>query len=198
MPSLEAMASLICLVLDQKLKPLNSTIQIQYFKSPLGELILGSFQDQLCLCDWRYRKMRAQIDNRIQKGLQAYFEESSSVIIEETKKQLSDYFKSKMQNFDLPILFVGSDFQKQVWQALLQIPFGKSESYLGLAKRLDNEKAIRAVATANGANAISIIVPCHRIIGSDGSLVGYAGGLSAKKKLLELEGAINQQQLELF
>ena len=82
----------------------------------------------------------------------------------------------------------GSDFQKSVWNALIQIPFGETKSYLALSQQLQNPDAIRAVASANGANAISIIVPCHRIIGSDGSLVGYAGGLEAKKKLLRLEG----------
>ena len=93
---------------------------------------------------------------------------------------------------------MGTEFQKQVWDSLLQVPYGKSETYLGLSKILGNEKAIRAVATANGANAISIIVPCHRIIGSNGDLVGYAGGLPAKKKLLELEGALSTSQLGLF
>jgi len=82
---------------------------------------------------------------------------------------------------------LGSDFQKSVWKALLEIPYGKTASYLELAKKIGNEKAVRAVANANGANAIGIIIPCHRIIGSDGSLTGYGGGLPLKKKLLELE-----------
>lgn len=177
---------------------MESKIQIQYFKCPIGELILGTFQNQLCICDWRYRKMRTQIDSRIQKGLQSTFEEAPSAIMEETKNQLKEYFEESRQKFDLPLLLVGTDFQKKVWKALLQIPFGKTETYLGLSKKLKNEKAIRAVASANGANAISIIVPCHRIIGSDGSLVGYAGGLPVKKKLLEVEGFIRQKQLEFF
>jgi len=95
-------------------------------------------------------------------------------------------------------LFVGSDFQKTVWEKLLTIPYGKTTSYLELSRMLGDEKAIRAVATANGANAISIIVPCHRVIGSDGSLTGYAGGLNAKQKLLQLEGMNFGEQLELF
>ena len=90
-------------------------------------------------------------------------------------------------------------FQKSVWDELRQIPYGKTDSYLGLSQKLNNEKAIRAVASANGANAISIIVPCHRIIGSNGELVGYAGGLPAKKKLLKLEGSDPMgDELELF
>jgi len=82
---------------------------------------------------------------------------------------------------------VGTDFQRSVWDGLMQIPYGTTFSYLELAKRIDNEKAVRAVASASGANAISILIPCHRIIGANGDLVGYAGGLPAKKKLLELE-----------
>lgn len=173
-------------------------IKIQYHKTPVGELILGEYNNQLCLADWRYRKMRSAIDKRIQKGLKAEYIEENGEIITKTIHQLNEYFNGERQEFDIPILFVGSDFQKQVWQALVKTPFGTTETYLGLTQKLGNEKAIRAVATANGANAISILVPCHRIIGSDGDMVGYAGGISAKKKLLELEGSLNSDQLELF
>jgi methylated-DNA-[protein]-cysteine S-methyltransferase len=172
-------------------------IQTTYFSTPFGELILGTMDRQLCLCDWRFRKMRASIDERIQSGLQAVYAEQGSDIIEETKEQLSQYFTGERQQFDLPLLLVGSEFQKQVWKELLRIPFGKTESYAGLSKKLGNEEAIRAVASANGANAISIIVPCHRILGSDGSLTGYAGGLETKRKLLRLENAFPQGELPL-
>lgn len=171
------------------------SIQIQHHTTPAGELIIGSFKNELCLCDWKYRKMRDQVDTRIQKGLNATFEDSTSETIEETKKQLNEYFSGKRKTFDLPMRFAGSDFQQSVWKALMEIPFGKIDTYLGLSKKLGNPKAIRAVASANGANAISIIVPCHRIIGSDGSLTGYAGGLAAKKKLIELEGVGSQTSL---
>ena len=173
-------------------------LKIKYFKTPFGELILGSFEGKLCLADWRYRKMRTAIDNRIQKALKAEYIEMSSPIIEKTKAQLKQYFEGKRESFDIPLHLVGTDFQKSVWNALIQIPFGKTMSYLAVSKALDNEKEIRAVATANGANAISILIPCHRIIGSDGSLVGYAGGLNAKKKLLSLEKALDESQLQLF
>jgi methylated-DNA-[protein]-cysteine S-methyltransferase len=171
---------------------------VRNYRSPVGELIIGSFNDQLCLCDWRYRKLRDQIDLRIKVGLEATFEEGSSDIIEETIKQLDAYFNSGRTTFDLDTLFVGTDFQQSVWNALLDVPFGNTATYLELSKSLGNEKAIRAVASANGTNALSIIVPCHRIIGSDGALVGYAGGLSTKKKLLHLEGGSESGQLELF
>jgi methylated-DNA-[protein]-cysteine S-methyltransferase len=170
-------------------------INTAYFKNDYGELILGSYEQQLCLCDWRYRKMRASIDLRIQRGLQAEYVEEESEIIDKTRRQLSAYFAGERTGFDLPLLMVGSEFQKKVWKLLLEIPFGKTESYMGLSKKLGDVKAIRAVASANGANAISIIVPCHRIIGSDGNLTGYAGGLQTKRKLLRLEKAFAQGEL---
>ena len=101
--------------------------------------------------------------------------------------QLDEYFKKKRKIFDLPLDLQGTDFQKRVWNELLKIPFGKTISYKDLSLKLGNLKAIRAVAAANGANPVSIIVPCHRIIGSNGSLTGYAGGLWRKKWLLEHE-----------
>jgi len=173
-------------------------IRVQYFKTAYGEIILGSFRGSLCLADWRYRKMRVSIDRRITTVLDAGFVEESSAVIEETKLQLTQYFRAERKSFDIPILLVGTDFQKKVWNELLKIPYGETESYLGLSKKLNNVKAIRAVASANGANAISILVPCHRIVGSNGKLVGYAGGLKTKKKLLELEGSLIANQLELF
>lgn len=173
-------------------------IKFQFFKSPVGELIIASQNDELCICDWRYRKMRNSIDNRITKGLNASLKHEDSDVIQLTIKQLNEYFAKKRQQFSIPLLLVGTDFQKQVWNELLNIPFGQTESYLGLSKKMGDEKAIRAVASANGANAISIIVPCHRIIGSNGDLVGYAGGLPAKNQLLELEGAFTTKQMTLF
>lgn len=134
--------------------------------------------------------MRESIDARLQKGLKAEYIQEYTPILEEAVKQLDEYFNRERKTFDVPLLMVGTDFQKQVWQGLIDIPHGTTCSYLELSKRIGNEKAVRAVASANGANAISIMIPCHRIIGSDGSLVGYAGGLPAKKKLLQLEQAL--------
>ncbi len=150
-------------------------------------MVLGSFDDKLCLCDWRYRKMRSAVDARISRGLNAEFIESDATVLRETKRQLDEYFRAERKRFELPLLMVGSDFQKSVWDELLKIGYGETSSYLGLAERMGNKNAVRAVAGANGANAISIIVPCHRIIGGKGELVGYAGGLKAKEKLLALE-----------
>ncbi len=165
----------------------KNIISIQYYKSPVGEILLGSYDDKLCIADWKYRKMRTTIDSRIQKGLNAEYVEESSEVIEETIKQMKEYFANERKEFDIPLFMVGTDFQKSVWEGLIKIPYGTTASYLELSKNIGNEKAVRAVASANGANAISILIPCHRIIGSNGDLVGYAGGLPAKKKLLELE-----------
>ena len=100
---------------------------------------------------------------------------------------MDEYFGRKRTAFDIPLFFAGTDFQKTVWKELLNIPYGMTLSYGDLSRKLGNPKAIRAVAAANGANPISILVPCHRVIGSDRKLVGYGGGIPAKKILLELE-----------
>ena len=123
----------------------------------------------------------------MQKLLHADYEKSSSEVIVRTIIQLDEYFGRKRTTFDIPLFFVGTDFQKTVWKELLNIPYGMTLSYGDLSRKLGNPKAIRAVAAANGANPISILVPCHRVIGSDRKLVGYGGGIPAKKILLELE-----------
>lgn len=109
--------------------------------------------------------------------------------------QLKEYFEGRRTNFDFKLNPQGTDFQKKVWQALLEIPFGKTTSYQDLSIKLGDIKAIRAVASANGKNPLWIVVPCHRVIGSDGSLTGYAGGLWRKKWLLEHENPVKQQSL---
>ncbi len=171
---------------------------VKTYTSPVGEILLGSYEGKLCLADWKYRKMRQQIDKRIQTGLSAEYLEGDHETIQMTIDQLEEYFVGNRKQFDISMYWVGTEFQKKVWNALTQIPYGKTETYLGLSKILGDEKAIRAVATANGANAISILVPCHRIIGSNGDLVGYAGGISVKKRLLKLEGSGIFSQMELF
>ena len=162
-------------------------INIQYYKNKYAEFILGSFENKLCLLDFRYRKMRETVDNRLKNGFKAKFVECDGDILKETRKQLDEYFDMTRKEFDIPLITVGTDFQKSVWKALLKVPYGTTLSYLQLAKDINNEKAVRAVASANGANSIGIIIPCHRIIGSNGKLTGYGGGLPLKKKLLELE-----------
>ena len=139
--------------------------------------------------------MRFSIDKRIKEGAGVGYVEESSPAIELAKVQLNEFFAGKRRKYSMfPLRFIGTDFQKGVWEQLQKIAFGQTATYLDLANAIGKPKSVRAVANANGANALSIFVPCHRIIGSDGGLVGYAGGLQAKRKLLDLE---NDQQSEL-
>lgn len=117
------------------------------------------------------------------------------IILQEAVSQLTDYFEGKRSHFTFKLNPSGTEFQQKVWKALLEIPFGKTMSYLELSKKLGDVKAIRAVASANGKNPLWIVVPCHRVIGTDGSLTGYAGGLWRKKWLLEHENPTTQQSL---
>jgi len=115
------------------------------------------------------------------------FEKGETILLKEAVKQLSEYFDKKRKTFDLPLSLHGTDFQIKVWKALQRIPFGMTSGYAQLASAINNPKACRAVGMANNKNPIAIIIPCHRVIGSDGSLTGYAGGLNIKKLLLDLE-----------
>ena len=121
--------------------------------------------------------------------------ETIPTVLQEAVTQLQEYFEEKRNEFDFKMNPKGTEFQQKVWQALLEIPFGKTCSYMDLSKKLGDVKAIRAVASANGKNPLWIVVPCHRVIGTDGSLTGYAGGLWRKKWLLEHENPSNQQEL---
>jgi methylated-DNA-[protein]-cysteine S-methyltransferase len=167
------------------------------FHTPFGELILGDYENNLVLSDWKYRKMRTQIDLRIKNYLQCDFIEKQTGLHQLVMTQLEAYFVKKLTVFSISLLTIGTPFQKRVWQELTKIPYGKTASYLELSKAMENEKAIRAVASANGANALSIIIPCHRIIGNKGELIGYAGGVDTKRKLLSLENSWNQTSLNL-
>lgn len=165
----------------------ENIIKVKYYDSPCGVLLLGSFGDKLCLCDWQIENHRGIVDRRVKRTLQAEFEEGTSEVIEQAIAQLDEYFAGKRREFDVPLMFIGTDFQKTVWNDLLSIPYGETISYGQMARRIGKPKAVRAVANANGANPISIFAPCHRVIGSDHSLTGYGGGLDAKRKLLEIE-----------
>ena len=162
-------------------------INIQYHKTRIGELILGSFLGKLCLLGFRYGEMRKVVDARIKKGLDAEFVEQDDEILERARKQLDEYLYRNRKEFDIPLLLVGTCFQRSVWNALVRVPYGATSTYLQIAEDVGKGKAVRAVGNANRANPIGIIVPCHRIIGSDGKLVGCGGGLSLRKRLLELE-----------
>jgi methylated-DNA-[protein]-cysteine S-methyltransferase len=168
-------------------------METTYIKTPLGiAKIIGdeegisviSVSDVGDLSPDNYRDEQAkQISDSIPKVLQ------------EAVSQLNDYFEGKRNDFTFKLNPSGTEFQQKVWKGLLEIPFGKTMSYLELSKKLGDVKAIRAVASANGKNPLWIVVPCHRVIGTDGSLTGYAGGLWRKKWLLEHENPTNQGRL---
>lgn len=160
-------------------------IQIQFYHSPYGELMLGSYGDRLCLCDWGGGKRRETIGRRLCAALHTDYEEGASEVIVRTVIQLDEYFARRRTSFDIPLLFVGTDFQKSVWQELLNIPYGETVSYGELSRRLGHPKAVRAVAAANGANALSILVPCHRVVGSNRKLVGYAAWVGGKARVAD-------------
>lgn len=164
-------------------------IIVRRYSSPCGELLLGSYGDSLCMCDWLTEKHRDLADRRLERVLNAHTVEGTLSATENAARQLDEYFAGLRTEFDVPLLFAGTDFQKTVWRALLGIPYGKTVSYKELARKIAMPDAVRAVANANGANSISIFAPCHRVIGSDGSLTGYGGGLDKKLFLLDLEGA---------
>ena len=168
-----------------------SAIVISPYQSPCGQLVLGEWGGELCLCDWNVRKRREVISCRLLKHFQAVaFEWGDTPLLRQAAFQLDEYFRRKRRTFDLPLRFAGTPFQKRVWHSLLGIDYGRTVSYSDLSLLLRSPKATRAVASAVGANAMSIVIPCHRVIGADGSLTGYAGGLSAKRYLLAMENIL--------
>ncbi len=164
-----------------------NSINIQYYNSPCGEIVLASMGDELCLCDWNEMPCAERNKHRLTKYMNAVFRVETSDVLEQTKKQLDEYFTGTRKAFDIPLHPVGTEFQQQVWNTLLKIPYGETRSYKDIALSIANLKGIRAVAQAIGANGISILIPCHRVIGSNHSLTGFAGGIEAKRILLQIE-----------
>ncbi|WP_242209685.1 MULTISPECIES: methylated-DNA--[protein]-cysteine S-methyltransferase [unclassified Pseudomonas] len=149
--------------------------------SPVGELKLVANGARLAAILWENDK-----PNRVRLGPMS--EAPDNPILIRTARQLEEYFSGIRDRFDLELDFVGTDFQKKVWAALLTIPFGETRTYSQIAEQIGNPSAVRAVGAANGRNPISIVAPCHRVIGASGKLTGFAGGLEAKERLLTLEG----------
>ena len=166
---------------------MENSISLQHYDSPCGRLVLASFADRLCLCDWSDNPFAERNRRRIEKYLKATSKTETTSVLEDTKRQLDEYFAGKRKAFDIQLCLVGTDFQHKVWNALRSIPYGSTKSYKDIAQCIGKPKAVRAVAGAIGANAISILIPCHRVIGSNHSLTGYAGGLEAKRGLLGME-----------
>ncbi|MFN8241305.1 MAG: methylated-DNA--[protein]-cysteine S-methyltransferase [Bacteroidales bacterium] len=157
------------------------------FDSPLGKLTAASVDDKICMLEFSDSNRVAGTLEEL-SALTGYTpSESTGGILTDLSFQLDEYFSGKRKVFDLPVKFFGSDFRIRVWNELLRIPYGETRTYLQQTLLLGDSKAIRAVASANGANRIAILVPCHRVMGANGKLTGYAGGIWRKRWLLELE-----------
>ncbi len=162
-------------------------ITMNRIPTPLGPVMVGVTDDGLCLLEFTDRKMlETQIDI-LKKRLNAEMVTGKHPMIDRVKDQLDEYFEGSRKEFDLPLVVPGTEFQMKAWNALVEIPYGVTRSYKQQSNVVGNVKAVRAVARANGENRISIIIPCHRIIGSDGSAVGYGGGIHRKQWLLKHE-----------
>lgn len=186
-----------CTDLNQKLIGNSNQIFITTYYSPLGLMFLGATEKGICLAEFYDRIHFEKTLLKLAESLMAQFVEEENQHLNKLKEQLTLYFDKKLQNFTVPLIITGTDFQQKVFQSLLKIPYGNTSTYKNQAAVLGDVKAIRAVATANGLNKIAVVIPCHRIIGSNGSMIGYAGGIHRKQALLQLEGATKQTSLQL-
>ncbi|MGC4129412.1 MAG: methylated-DNA--[protein]-cysteine S-methyltransferase [Bergeyella sp.] len=166
------------------------TILIKNIETPLGAMTAGADEKGICLLEYSDRKSLSAELEEISKYYNAEVVQGESPYFKTLEKELSEYFSGKREEFTVPLSPVGTDFQKKVWEILLTIPYGITKSYQEQSNIFGNPKAVRAVAAANGLNKISILIPCHRVIGSNGKLTGYGGGIWRKQQLLELEKAI--------
>jgi len=165
--------------------------------TPLGEMIAAATGDGLCLLEFSDNKELNNELEELKKLLDQEIKEGRSRHIRHLKKQLKEYFTGKRKEFNLPLLIPGTEFQQSAWKELQKIPYGETISYHHQAEALNNAGAVRAVAGANGSNRIAIIIPCHRVIGADGKLVGYGGGLNRKKWLLDHERKYSGKPVDL-
>lgn len=169
---------------------LMEMIHQKNISTPLGEMIACAVDQGICLLEFTDRKSIERQLTALSKALKAEMVEKEHRHFVQLEKELKEYFEGKRSQFDVPLFTTGTEFQEKVWQLLREIPMGEIRTYKQQSEILGNPKAIRAVGTANGINKIAILIPCHRVIGSNGELVGYAGGIWRKQKLLELEKAI--------
>ena len=162
-------------------------VHIRHIDSPCGELVLGEAGGELCLCTWSGMPCAGRCLRRLARLSGAQFLEASSPVLERAAAELDEYFAGRRTSFDIPLRPVGTPFQMSVWRALMQIPCGETRTYLEIARAVGNVRGVRAVAQAIGANGLGIFIPCHRVVGSSGSLTGFAAGLPVKRLLLSLE-----------
>lgn len=176
----------------------SNKIALSEFVSPLGLMFLGATENGICLLEFHDRVHLNKTLLNLAQSLNAQFVVEENQHLNQLKKELTLYFDKKLNEFTVPVVLTGTVFQQKVFQSLVKITYGTTSTYKNQAIVLGDVKAIRAVATANGLNKIAIVIPCHRIIGSNGSMVGYAGGIHRKEALLKLEGALQQTQLSLL
>ncbi len=170
-------------------------INYKIIATPIGDMIAAEHNGKLCRLDFSDNENILSHLKAIELTFGDSVAMSDSTILNETSNQLKLYFEKKLESFDLPLFWTGTDFQKSVWPQLTKIPYGTTVNYGLIAERIGKPKSSRAVGMANHNNPIPIVVPCHRVIGKNGALVGYGGGLWRKKWLLEHEGAISSHLL---
>ena len=169
---------------------MEKIVDLKRIETPLGTMIACANENGICMLEFSDRKALPTELKDISKHFDANIVQGENPHFKTLEKELEEYFEGKLKDFTVPLAPVGTDFQKKVWKILRTIPYGTTRTYQQQADILGNPKAVRAVANANGLNKISIIIPCHRVIGSNGTLTGYGGGIWRKQKLLELEKAI--------
>jgi AraC family transcriptional regulator of adaptative response/methylated-DNA-[protein]-cysteine methyltransferase len=173
-------------------------IKTTLIETPLGEMIAGATDEGVCLLEFHDRKILPDEFKDLTRLLETTTEDGENKHLRTLRKQLKEYFAGRRKEFSIPLVTPGTEFQKTVWLELQNIKFGSTRSYQEQADALNNPDSVRAVANANGMNRISILIPCHRVIGSDGRLIGYGGGLKRKKWLLDHEKKYSGQAVDLY
>ena len=168
-------------------RPSAHRITLAEIETPLGPMIAAATDSHLVLLEYKHRKTVDDQVDRVRRAVPGEYGPGNSPVITRVRAQLDEYFREARRDFTLPLLTPGTPFQERVWATLQRIPYGETTSYSRVATGIGRPAAVRAVARANGDNRIAIVIPCHRVIGADGSLTGYGGGLWRKRKLLELE-----------
>jgi len=171
--------------------------QLTAIATPIGEMVAAATKTHLVLFEFAHRRMLPVQLQRLEAAVGGELVAGESAIITQLRRELDEYFRGARREFTIPLYAPGTPFQMKVWNELLRIPVGTTTSYARVASAIGHPTAVRAVARANGDNRIAILIPCHRVIGSDGSLTGYGGGLSRKKKLLDLEARTTELKLDL-
>lgn len=171
----------------------TAVISVTEIPTPLGPMLAGATSEGICFLEFTDRIRLEKELSDLRKLLNAVMLPGRNRYSDQLENELSEYFEGERKTFSVPLHMPGSDFSQSAWKALLEIPYGETCSYKEQAERMDNPGAIRAIASANGRNRLAIIVPCHRVIGSDGSMTGYAAGIERKKWLLNFERSCSSQ-----